>query len=39
LETERAVEAASRLANDVDGLEADFPGGFGALAADLRSWL
>jgi hypothetical protein len=39
LETERAKEAANRLANDIDGLEADFPGGFGALAADLRRWL
>ncbi len=38
LEIERAVEAASRLANHIDGLEADFPGGFGALAADLRRW-
>ncbi|HEX8671491.1 MAG TPA: hypothetical protein VF710_06365 [Longimicrobium sp.] len=39
LETERAVAAANRLANDIGGLEADFPGGFGALAADLRRWL
>lgn len=39
LETARAVEAANRLANDIDGLEADFPGGFGALATDLRRWL
>lgn len=38
LETERAVEAAMRLAMDVGALEADFPGGFGALAADLRGW-
>jgi len=39
LETEQAVAAANRLANDIERLEADFPGGFGALAADLRRWL
>lgn len=35
LETERAVSAAKRLAQDLDGLRAAFPFGFGALADDL----
>lgn len=38
LETEHAVTAAHRLAEDIPGLERDFPGGFGALARELRSW-
>jgi len=38
LETTHAVAAARRLAGDIPGLERDFPGGFGALARELRSW-
>lgn len=37
-ETQRALEAVRRLRGDVRRLEADFPGGFGTLAHDLRSW-
>lgn len=37
-ETQRALEAVRRLRGDVRRLEADFPGGFGALAQDLRNW-
>lgn len=37
-ETERAVAEARRHREDVRRLEADFPGGFGALAQDLRQW-
>ena len=37
-ETERALEAVRRLQGDTRRLETDFPGGFGALAADLRAW-
>ena len=37
-ETERAIAEARRQGNDLRRLEADFPGGFGALAAELRSW-
>lgn len=33
------MEAANRLANDIDALGADFPGGVGALAYDLHNWL
>ncbi len=38
LETERAKVAATRLSTDINALEATFPGGFGALATDLRGW-
>lgn len=37
-ETRRALEAVQRHRRDVRRLEADFPGGFGSLARDLRSW-
>jgi hypothetical protein len=37
-ETQRALEAVRRHHGDVRRLETDFPGGFGAFAADLRSW-
>jgi hypothetical protein len=37
-ETQRALEEVRRFRDDVRRLEADFPGGFGALARDLRSW-
>lgn len=33
-----SVQEVSRHGNDVRRLEADFPGGFGAFANDLRSW-
>lgn len=39
LETDRALEEAARIAGRLDLLEQDFPGGFGALASDLRAWL
>ena len=38
-ETERAKAAARRLAEDLSGLDRDFPGGFGALKRDVRGWL
>lgn len=38
LETEQAVAAVRRHGRDLRRLEADFPGGFGLLAADLRGW-
>jgi len=38
LGTERAVENARRLAGQLNWLEKKFPRGFGALAADVRSW-
>jgi hypothetical protein len=38
LETQRAVEAAQRLAQSLSDLESLFPNGFGALARDVRSW-
>jgi hypothetical protein len=37
-ETERALAEVRRHHGDPRRLEADFPGGFGALARDLRSW-
>lgn len=37
-EIERALAAVRRFRGDVRRLEADFPGGFGALAQDLRVW-
>ncbi len=37
-EIERALREVRRHARDPRRLEADFPGGFGALARDLRSW-
>jgi hypothetical protein len=37
-ETQRALEEVRRQRGDTRRLEADFPGGFGALAADLRRW-
>lgn len=39
LETERALEEATRIVGRLDLLEQDFPGGFGTLARDLRGWL
>lgn len=39
METERALAEATRIVGRVDLLEQDFPGGFGALASDLRGWL
>lgn len=38
-ETTRALEEATRIAGRLDLLEQHFPGGFGALASDLRGWL
>jgi len=38
LETDRAVEEARRIAQDIALLESKFPIGFGALAGDLRAW-
>lgn len=40
LETECAVKQARRLAEpgNLELLEKNFPGGFGALAGDVRSW-
>lgn len=37
-ETQRALEEVRRFGGDVRRLEEDFPGGFGALARDLRNW-
>jgi hypothetical protein len=37
-ETRRALEAVRRFRRDPRRLEADFPGGFGTLARDLRDW-
>ncbi len=37
-EIQRAVECVRRLGGDPRRLEADFPGGFGSLARDLRGW-
>ncbi len=37
-ETNRAVEEAHRLVQNLDHLEKLFPNGFGALAGDVRSW-
>lgn len=37
-ETERAIAEVRRHQGDLRRLEADFPGGFGSLARDLRSW-
>lgn len=37
-EIERALAEVRRMAQDTRRLEADFPGGFGALARDLRTW-
>lgn len=38
LEIECATQAARRLAENLTELERHFPGGFGALAKDVRSW-
>ncbi|MCI0587994.1 MAG: hypothetical protein L0323_14270, partial [Planctomycetes bacterium] len=38
VEVERATEAARRLSGRLAGFEEFFPGGFGALARDVRSW-
>lgn len=38
LETRRGTEEAQRLAQNLDVLEQMFPGGFGALANDVRNW-
>jgi hypothetical protein len=38
LATTRAVEAATRLAQDLDLIEQLFPNGFGTLARDVRNW-
>jgi hypothetical protein len=37
-ETTRAIEEATRLAQNLQGLELHFPWGFGGLARDMRSW-
>lgn len=37
-ETQRALEEVRRHRGDLRRLEADFPGGFGELARDLREW-
>ncbi len=37
-EIQRAVECVRRQRGDPRRLEADFPGGFGSLARDLRAW-
>jgi len=37
-EIQRAVECVRRHGRDPRRLEADFPGGFGSLARDLRAW-
>jgi hypothetical protein len=37
-QTECAVQEAYRLVNSLDGLSACFPGGFGTLAKEVRSW-
>lgn len=37
-ETKRAIEEVRRHRGDLRRLEADFPGGFGELARDLRRW-
>lgn len=39
LETDRALEEATRIVGRIELLEQDFPGGFGTLASDLRGWL
>ena len=38
LEIERATQSARRLADNLSELETHFPGGFGALTRDIRSW-
>lgn len=38
METRAAIDAANRLASRLDMLEELFPGGFGSLKRDLRSW-
>jgi len=38
-ETNAAVQAAHRLANDIEQLNQLFPRGFGCLLTDVRSWL
>lgn len=37
-ETQRAIAEVRRHKGDLRRLEAEFPGGFGALASDLRQW-
>jgi hypothetical protein len=38
METKAAVEAAERLASNLEELEQLFPNGFGSLLRDLRGW-
>lgn len=38
VETHHAVDEARRLVQMIDVLESSFPGGFGALASDVRRW-
>jgi hypothetical protein len=38
LETRRMIEESERIAQNVAALEAVFPGGFGGLAREVRSW-
>jgi hypothetical protein len=38
VKTERAVDAAKRLASDIPLVESLFPAGFGAFVNDVRSW-
>jgi len=38
IETQHAVAAATRLANDISILEQLFPNGFGSFAQEVRSW-
>jgi hypothetical protein len=38
MKTAAAVEAATRLTNNLEQLEQLFPNGFGSLLRDLRGW-
>jgi hypothetical protein len=38
LETERAVEEARRIIQDINAIETAFPNGFGSMATEVRSW-
>jgi hypothetical protein len=38
LETQRAIEEASRIILDISAIETAFPGGFGLMANEIRSW-
>ena len=39
LETQRAVEEARRVVQDLNAIEAAFPVGFGLMAREIRSWV